>query len=289
MDETPDAFAPSPTARRAIVSCVTDNFIGLGAAFLQSLVASGSIPRRTDVLFFTHPLHAPLSEANRALLQRIHPPLRFRAVDAAFLQEDLTLRWKGGQVVKRGVDARLPHKRSVYLKLCLFGLDAYRSVLWLDSDMIVLRSLASVFDLPVGLAVVPAGAPNHEHGLDYGPARHGFNSGFIFLRRPYLAPLWLERAVALLEEREHTIMQDQSLLNHLWREEPILYLPHVYNWKIPEAPSEAFCEEALRIARVLHFAGPSKWSLAKPEPAHALARRFHEFHAASGAPLVLSG
>lgn len=289
MDETSEASGPSPVAKRAIVSCVTDNFIGLGAAFLQSLVAARSIPRRTDVLFLTHPVHAPLSAEHRLMLQRIYPPLRFCPVDAAFLHEDLTRRWKGGQVVKQAVDAALPHKRSVYLKLCLFRLGVYRSVLWMDSDMIVLRGIGSVFDLPVNLAVVPAGASNHEHGLDYGPSRHGFNSGFMFIRRPYLTPEWLERAIALLEEREHTMMQDQSLLNHLWREEPILYLPHAYNWKVPDEPTAEFCEDALRTARVLHFAGRSKWSLALGGPGNALTRCFHSFHAASGAPLTLSG
>lgn len=274
--------------RAAIVSCITDNFIGLGAAFLQSLVETGSIPKGCDVVLLTCPVYAPLSEENRARLRAILPGLVFETVETGFLSDDLVRRWVGGKVVKANIDAGLPGKRSVYLKLHILRMTRYGAILWLDSDMMALRSIAPLFHLPADLCMVPAGPPGHGFGLDYGPGgRRGFNSGLMLVRERYIAPAWFDRAVALLNEKTHTDVQDQSLLNHMWREEPKLWLPHGYNWKVPKDASPAFHRRAMADALLIHFVAHAKWHLAQDDRSLPLHAHFHALREKAGAPLVI--
>lgn len=269
--------------RRAIVSCITDNFLGLGAVFLRSLVETGSIPADTSVVLLSCPTYAPLSEHSRDFLSTILPGLRVDQVDTGYLSEDLVRRWHGGQVVSEDTDAALPGKKSVFLKLAILRMTEFDTLLWLDSDMMVLRDISPLFDLPVGLAVVPAGRPDRSFGVEYRAEGPPFNSGLMLLRKPYIGRAWFERAVTLLNERRYTGFQDQSLLNRLWRKEPKLRLPHVYNWKVHPRETPKFHAESLKLAHILHFVGPAKWELAEDEelPLHAA---FHARRRAIEAP-----
>lgn len=277
---------PEPVAPWAIVSCITDNFIALGGTFLASLLAADPGAADCDILLLTCPRYAPLGEANRALLRRIHPGIRFWEADTGFLSEETVRRWHAGKVVKAGIDAALPGKRSVFLKLLLLVLERHEAAMWLDSDLLVRRPLTGLFRLPARLAMVPAGRPVLDFGVDYGSRGLPFNSGLMVLKRPYLSAAWFGRAVALLEERRHTELQDQSLLNALWAREPKLRLPHLYNWKVRGGDPPAAHALALRHACAVHFVGEAKWELLRPS-ASPLHVAFHAAREAAGVPLHL--
>ncbi|MBU8547292.1 MULTISPECIES: glycosyltransferase [Roseomonadaceae] len=288
MEDTSPNPPPRP-ARRAFVSCVTDNFIGFGGVFLYSLVLSKSIPVNTDVILLTHPLYAPLNDKNRDLLIRIYPSLIFEEANADFLDDDLSKRWSGGKIVKKGIDAGLPNKRSVYLKLCLLRMERYEALMWIDSDFMVLRGVGGVFRLPFSLAMVAAGPSRHSFGVDFGASRAPINSGFMLIKKPHIGMVWFEKAVSLLREKNHTSIQDQSLLQYLWKDSNVFYLPHTYNWKLQENASTAFCKEALQNARAIHFVGTTKWRLLQPSDGNPLYERFHELRQMAGIPLIMSG
>jgi lipopolysaccharide biosynthesis glycosyltransferase len=282
--------APPPRqARRAFVICITDNFISLGDVFLQSLVLSKSIPANTDVVLLTHPVYAPLNDENRRLFLRIHPSLIFEEANADFLDDELVKRWRGEKVVKQGIDADFPNKKSVYLKLCLLRMERYKALIWIDSDFMILRGVGGMFRLPFSLALVAAGPSRHGFGIDFGASRVPINSGFMLIRKPHIGMAWFEKAVSLLRERSHTSIQDQSLLQHLWRNSDIFYLPHTYNWKMQENASAAFCKEALQNAHAVHFVNVIKWRLLQPNDGNPLYDRFHELRQMAGIPLVMPG
>jgi hypothetical protein len=280
------SVAPRPGPRHAIFSCITDNFIGLGATFIASLVQSQSIPAGSEVVLLTDPVYAPLSDESRVLLTAILPSLRFHSPDCSFLNEDLVKRWQDGTIVKENIDKRLPNKKSVYLKLCLLGLQEYDAVLWLDSDMFVLRSIAGLFRLPADFAAVPTGPVRESFGLDFKTGPQQFNSGLMLIRRKYMAPVWMDRAIALLHDRKHTAVQDQSLLNALLAQEKKMFLPHCYNWKLPDDFSIKDETVARRAARVIHFVGQSKWKL-KQQQAGNISSAFHDTRLKHGIPLTI--
>ena len=262
--------------RSAIVSIVTDNFIDFGKVFLSSLVQSKSIPKGTDVVFLYCPVYAPLSQENMDALQAIYPKLKFTLVDTSFLNGDLIKRWKNGVVVKEEVDARLPEKRSVFLKLAVLELAQYDAVLWLDSDMIILRSVAGLFRTPADIAVVPARASNHAFGFNFSKKdKHDFNSGVMLINRKFLGFACFDEAVELLNQREDTLYQDQSIFNTLWRNQFKFWLPHVYNWKVPVEADAQMHDQIAANGRVVHFVGPSKKQIKRTSPL-ALHRIYYE-------------
>lgn len=281
-----------PTTRRAvnrteIVSCVTDNFIALGAVWLQSLIETKSIPENCDIVLLTDPVYAPLNEKNRALLRKIYPDLIFDVTDTAFLSDDLVQRWVDGTAVRVELDARLPMKKSVYLKLSILRMTQYSTLLWMDSDMMVVRPIVELFSLPAALAVVSGDISREYSGLSFGRSGKSFNSGLMLLREKHISDDAFNRAVDLLGQKKYTAVQDQSLLNQLWKSEEKLFLPACYNWKLggrEEAPS--FGARTLRSARVVHFVGASKWALLNnretPVGAH-----FMKLLGKTGAPSII--
>jgi lipopolysaccharide biosynthesis glycosyltransferase len=280
-----DLLLPTPDlenhmGRCAIVSCVTDNFIGLGAVWLASLVETKSIPKDCEVVLLTDTIYAPLSEKNRMVLREIYPKVQFHDLDTSFLSDDLVKRWTEGKQVKEKIDSSLPGKRSVYLKLSILRMSQFTAVLWMDSDMMVLRSIAGVFRLPADIAVVPVGSPSSFFGIDYGASKRGFNSGFMLVRERHLSMESFDKVVRMLNDKTHTSTQDQSLLNAMWLGEQKMFLPHVYNWKIHKGADHAFHDEALRSARVIHFVAQSKWELlsASDLPVHVAFRRLMTDH-----------
>lgn len=259
----PNAGAPGAGRRDrvAIVSCITDNFVEHGAAFLTSLAETDSVPAACDVVLLYCPTYAPISAENRAWLSGLCLGARFEQVDTAFLNDDLVRRWHDGANVGVEKDSKIPEKRAVYLKLHMLRMTSYDTVLWLDSDMIILRSIAHLFKMPFDLAMVAGGVSNHNWGVRSGAINTRFNAGLMFVGKPYLSKAWFQRAVALLNEKAHTRVQDQTLLFELWRDEPKFYLPHVYNWKVPRGADLGFHVRAMEDARVVHFISTAKQDL----------------------------
>lgn len=272
---------------RAVVSCITDNFIGLGATFLASLMENGKLSADTSIVLLTDPVYAPLSQENRSLLTRICPRLQFLTPDTSFLGDDLTKRWKEGRHVKAATDAELPNKRSVYIKLCTLRLDQFDSILWLDSDMLLVRSVSELFDLPTPLAMVRGGKPHHHFGVTFGQQKMGFNSGMMLIRKPYIGEKSFQASVALLQEKKHTEKQDQSLLNVQWLNEPRMYLPHHYNWKLGLLKTDEDWDHAFDHARVIHFDGPCKWALKDGSRSNKTTTAFHELRERYEIPMIM--
>lgn len=277
----------SENKKRAIVSCVTDNFIMFGAVLLRSLVVSNSIPDNCNVIFLTNSSYAVLSQKNRDILRAIYSQVQFLEVDASFLSDDLVKRWHNRNVVKIQVDQRLPGKKSVYLKLHILRMLEYSSILWLDSDMMILRGIGGILRLPASLAMVRGGVSQHSFGTDYNK-RGGFNSGLMLLNGDEISQANFKLALKLLEDRHYTIKQDQSLLNELWKNKDKLFIPHVYNWKVPANASLLFHKEAVENARVIHFVADSKWEITKTSkmPLHVA---FNNLLMETDAPFLLTG
>src|SRR5690606_12116090 len=103
-----------PAAKHAIVTIITDNFIGLGATFLASLKKHMAAPEPFDLIVLTNRDYAPLSDDNRKLLSRIFGTVHFLEAPSDHLNETNTRRYdKHGTHIAADVDARVPAKRAV--------------------------------------------------------------------------------------------------------------------------------------------------------------------------------
>lgn len=272
---------------KAVVSCITNNFIGLGATFIASLMENGKLSPDTHIILLTDPVYAPLSDENRAALLAICGRIKFISPDTSFLNDDLVKRWENGKLVKQGIDAELPNKRSVYIKLCALRLVEFDSILWLDSDLFIVRTVSELFDLPASLAMVRGGTPHHHYGVHHGSHKMGFNSGVMLIKKPYIGEKSFQQAVSLLRAKQHTEKQDQSLLNAQWLKEPRTYLPHHYNWKLGLIKTDEEWDHAFEHARVLHFDGPCKWKLKEDSRSNKTTVAFHEMREKYNIPMVM--
>ncbi len=282
-----DREATIPAPRQAVVSCITDNFIGLGATFLASLMENGALKRNVDIVMLTDPTYAPLSEANRAMLRGLCPKVRFVEPDTSFLSVDLVKRWENGVVIKQNIDQSLPNKRSVYIKLCILRMTQYDAILWLDSDILVLKGVNELLTLPSALGMVRGVNPHHHFGVTYGRQKKGFNSGVMLVKKPHISESSFQQAVKLLNEKQHTTKQDQSLLNFMWKDEDRMYLPHHYNWKVGLLKTDEEWDHAFEHARVIHFDGPCKWKLKEGTRDNRTTVAFHDIRERHGIPMIM--
>ena len=182
---------------------------------------------------------------------------------------------------------------AAYLRLRLH--DAARGaerVLYLDCDLIAVRSLASLIDRPLEATLAAVrdhsnpvlghgeGLPGYE-ALGLAPEREYFNSGVLLID----VGRWVDEQISersvrfLVEHRDHVRYWDQCALNFVlddrWERLPFdcnalplsTYMPALADsYEFEDLLPLADALEIERHARVLHFAGPFKpWSPGYPE------------------------
>lgn len=280
----------------AIVSTITDNFIGAGAVFLLSLNEKLANREEVDVILVQADGVAPLSPENRAALARLCPGLRFVDVDAAFLTpENMTRYDPQGNPVSVDVDTEvLPSKRAAYVKLNVLRFTQYRKVVLMDSDLMIVRDFSDLFAIDTDIAAVRGGRRNdvaeHEHICRWA-YRGGFNSGVLLLDRRCRGKRPFNAAIDFLDEKRNKRLRDQSVLNHLFRYAGKTLLPNAYNYKLSKADPDMLDDaKALETAKIIHFVGTSKWELKNERNrGRALYDRFHEIQARTGVPFILEG
>lgn len=170
-----EGLAPAGPARsdRAYVTLVTNPDYAIGArALLRSLALSGTQADRVVLhteAVASHDLE-PLSARGARLIQAAPLPTS-RAFNAAHGREAL----HGAAPFTKGEKPAFHSPLDNFVKLRVWQLEEYRSVVFLDADTLVLRSCDRLFDYPEFSA-----APNvYESLADF----HRLNSG-VFCARP---------------------------------------------------------------------------------------------------------
>ena len=289
-----DLIIKGSTARRAIVTTITDNFLGLGATFLHSLVKNLDKPQDYDVILMQDQNAAPLSAENRRLLTNIWPALKVLDIDTSgYLNEETVRRYdKNGVPTREGIDERVPSKKAVYVKLCVLRLSQYDQVLLLDSDLLVLEDFSEIFTLPGDVVCCRAGEDKKDFTVRFSPegvTGPMFNSGVLMLSKAVRGGDWFDRAAELVLAKRNTPLQDQSVFNMLLRENATMYLPQTYNYKLDFRKDNFLARgEPLRSAKILHFIGPGKWALADPKhKGQTIYDHYHAVQRQTGAPFIL--
>jgi hypothetical protein len=276
---------------RAIVTTITDNFVGLGSAFLLSLAEQVKSLKQVDVILVQAPEVAPLSEQNRRALAALCPGLHIVDVDVSGFLNDANMVRYDDQGRARS-EAALPSKKAAYVKLNVLRFTAYEHVLLMDSDLLVLQDFSELFNLPFALAAVPSGTLHRRIGVNYIPAGRGlgtFNSGVLLLGRSNRGEEAFNAAIDQLDSGEPRKLRDQSVLNEIFRYSEKLLLPPTYNFKIPPGPRALHDRPAMMSSKVLHFIGPSKFQLTDPSHAGApIYDLFHSVQARTGLPFTLT-
>lgn len=120
------------------------------------------------------------------------------------------------------------HWGNTFDKIQLFGLIAYEKLVYVDSDMMVLQNIDSLFDRP-HLSATAAGKMLH-------PESDRLNSGLMVLcpsvELPDLIAQKLDAAINEVAQLGGHAVGDQDLINAYysdWRNSPELHLPDSYN------------------------------------------------------------
>jgi len=215
-----------------------------------------------------------LSAGARALIEKNCGPVTFLEVDA----EDYLQVYEMAHTHFKTPPKLLP---AFYLFEAFYR-PKERYVLCLDSDLLILGSFQEILSCPARLAAVRA--RNAFTGL---PETY-VNTGVLWLDRTRLGDM--TRPQALMEQigsakpEKGTGLADQAVLNILWAEQTMFYLPSIFNYtkrslvfdmlKHNEAAAEAYRQhqqiaapeafsalaEALDI-RALHYVGQKPWDM----------------------------
>lgn len=287
-----DLVIPDTDRRYAIVTTITDNFVGLGAAFLLSLHEQLANRDEVDVILVQSKDVAPLNTRNRKLLQRLYPGLRVIRVDtASFLNAANMRRYdkEGKPTSIRRDRVELPSKKAAYVKLNVLRLTQYEKVILMDSDMIAVQDFSEIFGLPHDMAATPTGlAEPAFEGAYHRTGGRGFNTGFLLLSRRLRGEGPFNAAIDFLDLKRGKRLRDQSVLNTILKPVEKLLLPHAYNHKLHVGPTVLSDEDALRTAKIIHFVARSKWCLKDPSFAgQAIYDHFHALQKRTRVPFTL--
>lgn len=161
-----------------------------------------------------------------------------------------------------GTPARL---LAAFYIFSAFGLREFDRVVCLDSDIIITGSLRELLQVDAPFSAVRAFDANN-----YAPA--GFvNTGVMVLCRDLLQSFSLDNVVAQLGNRlpkRGTGKADQAIINMLFGNSEIFYLPHIFNFtkrsalQYMHAHSITDPTELVSILdlRVLHYVGEKPWN-----------------------------
>jgi lipopolysaccharide biosynthesis glycosyltransferase len=222
-----------------------------------------------------------LNTLNRQLLTQINPSIRFKEVTADFLTEENT------RLDKFTHEISTSTRRAPFLKFHIFNLKGYESVIWLDSDMLVLHDFSELFNLPAPLCVIRSGPSCKEPYFGVTVSKKlKFNSGFLKVSAPFLKSSLYKELSNMVGKRENFVLRDQPLLNKYFGEHEKFFLPHTYNWKL--LGGEHGWEDdqlAANCAKIVHFVGSTKWHLLNTKSDLKIAKSFHELRVKYGIPL----
>ncbi|MFC3578422.1 glycosyltransferase [Streptomyces yaanensis] len=188
---TDEGSARALTGKRriAFASFVDENYLPGFLALLRSLALSNP-----DVCEDFIVLHDDLRPSSIARIRALHPRIVLRRVDADHYDS----------YVKGDQDNYLV--RKAYFILDIFRVRDYDTIITLDTDMVVLGSLAELLSLREGLAAVPQ--------FFYG--QHKLNSGLLVIQKEYLTDAFCAKIDAIGQAGTYELdKHDQGILNAL--------------------------------------------------------------------------
>lgn len=258
-----------------VVMAADDHYVPYLSVLLQSLKDVADAARCYDLVVLT----TNISEENqRTLKQHVERDnIRLRFYDVTPLVE--------GRL--DGLELRGHFQIETYYRLLMqdIFLD-WEKVLYLDSDMVVLRDVAELYDINVDGFLLAACKDADTAGLynGYDPARKRYTEEVLRLTDPYayfqagtiLFNLDAFRATFVVDDMlslaacESWKLLDQDVLNVL-AQECVRFIPMEWNvmtdWRglrikriISRAPQELYFEylEARKHPAIIHYAGPEK-------------------------------
>ncbi|MBQ1090251.1 glycosyltransferase [Streptomyces sp. B93] len=182
-----DARALTGKRRIAFASFVDENYLPGFLVLLRSLALSNPAVCEDFIV-----LHDDLKPSSVARIRALHPRVVFRRVDADHYETYA----KGDQ------DNYLV--RKAYFILDVFRIRDYDTVITLDTDMVVLDSIAELLSLREGLAAVPQ--------FFYG--QHKLNSGLLVIQKEYLTDEFCRKIDQVGRSGSYELdKHDQGILN----------------------------------------------------------------------------
>ncbi|MBC7272545.1 MAG: polysaccharide pyruvyl transferase family protein [Streptomyces sp.] len=182
-----DARALTGKRRIAFASFVDENYLPGFLVLLRSLALSNLTVCEDFIV-----LHDDLKPSSVARIRALHPRVVFRRVDADHYETYA----KGDQ------DNYLV--RKAYFILDVFRIRDYDTVITLDTDMVVLGSIAELLSLREGLAAVPQ--------FFYG--QHKLNSGLLVIQKEYLTDEFCRKIDQVGRSGSYELdKHDQGILN----------------------------------------------------------------------------
>lgn len=182
---------------------------------------------------------------------------------------------------------------TAYVRLFLTEIlpKTLKKVLYLDGDIIVRRSLATLWETDIENYAIAAVPDSQEANIEFynrlrfSPDLGYFNSGVMLVNLEY----WRIHKVLndfmnfLADQEENVKWADQDVLNVVFKDKkrmmPIKYnlqycfllrKKNFYYWKYEEELKEAYCNPV-----IVHYTGPKPW---KPHtPMHPLASTFFKY------------
>ena len=148
-----------------------------------------------------------------------------------------------------------PRFRDQFTKLHLWGMVMYTTVLYLDADTLVVRSMDAILNTPLGSSFMAA-------GRDYaaGQWRQGFNMGVFVVRPDRLEFARLKRLQKFGVIAFETAMAEQGFLNVVYRDTWV-ELPFAYNANLAiYAQDRAYWDKNIATVHIIHYTMTKPWA-----------------------------
>ena len=262
MDVVAQAHA-TPVHGRTLVFCsvVNEGFVAGFVCMERSLRAN--FPAAAEVpIFVIHDRdRAPLSDESRKIIRDLCTNVEFLEINP----DDFSRVFDYAANVLQTPERLLP---AFYILQAL-KLKGFERVICLDSDMIITGSLEELVTLPIDFGAVRA------FDARIGQPRSFVNTGVMVFSDRYLAAFDADSIVSVVAERRPTPgsgKADQALINMVFKNDQIQYLPRRFNYTKREVMVDAAAagydltvdgiKDFLRDndVRVLHFIGEKPWN-----------------------------
>lgn len=220
----------------------TDNYV-LGALVLKASLVS--VKSKYGLLALLSPSVSQESEAK----------LRSFGLTTKRLTETISA---PAEVMRRNADANLAHWNHAFDKLFIFDLIEYDKLVYLDSDMLVLKNIDALFERPHMSAVIAGKSfPGNEKWVD-------LNAGLMVVEPERGLRAKLVDTLPASSELDESV-SDQTLLQRYfsrWPQSPQLHLEERYNifidtldYYVEHLGYSLFGKDGII---VLHFIGATK-------------------------------
>lgn len=137
-----------------------------------------------------------------------------------------------------------------------FNLKEYKSVLYIDSDLLFLNSIEDMYKKSSNFIVTP----NDTKGTN-----DSFNGGVFLLKDDMLNQDFKNKLIKFGSTSNNFQLLDQTIMNDFFAKTEKTYVSYLFNYSKRYCPDSKFSQNILKDVKIIHYVSEKPWSVNKKE------------------------